>query len=143
MTTTEDSDVNPLRSLQASLEKAQKNTSKMVLKIQRIEDRLSAIENEMQPIQITTANYTTAKENIGATLTEVEKTHEYFRIAAEVDAIVNDGLELRNQAKRQSFFTAIGRLSEAKAFFKSHRKEIKSAGSALTSIDKLLTVIIL
>lgn len=140
MATQSGQEANPLRALKINLERAQKNTSKMVAKVQRIEGRLLSIERDMEPVQNATARYTVAKENIAETLHEVEKTHEYFRIAVEVDPIIASGLEMRNAAKKASFFNAMGRLTEARLFFKSHKKEIKSAGSALDNIEKLLKV---
>jgi chromosome segregation ATPase len=131
---------NPLRSLKASLEKAQKNTHNMLTRIHRFDERLAAIDEEMKPIQVTTAKYTKAKDNIGLTLAEVEKTYEYFRVAQQVTEVINAGVNLQNPAKQKEFVDAFGRLSEAKRFFEQHRRDIKSAGSALDQIEELLKV---
>lgn len=131
---------NPLRDLRESLEKAQRNTSTMLTKIQRFEDRLSSIEEEMLPIQNTTATYSRAKENIGLTLSEVEKTYEYFRIATTVDSVVASGFNLQDSQKQKEYFQAVARLTEARTFFETHKREIKSSGSALEQIGNLLKV---
>lgn len=48
--------------------------------------------------------------------------------------------EINDTAKQNVFFTALGRLTDAKTFFQTHKKEIKSAVSQLESIEKLLKV---
>ena len=133
---------NPLRNLKLSLEKAQKSTSVMLTKINRFDERLAAIDEQMQPIQVTTAIYTKAKENIGLTLTEVEKTYEYFRVAQSVNSTICGGLMLQNAAKQKEFVDAFARLTEAKRFFEVHREDIKSSGSALDQIEALIKVIV-
>jgi DNA repair exonuclease SbcCD ATPase subunit len=133
-------DGNPLRSLKSTLEKAQRNTQNMLTKINRFDERLAAIDEEMQPIQVTTAMYTKAKENIGRTLEEVENTYEYFRVAQQVSGTISSGINLQNDTKQKEFKAAFIRLSEAKRFFEEHRKDIKSSGSALEQIEELLKV---
>lgn len=129
-------DLNPLMRLKDALEGAQKNTGKMLIRLERFENRLTDLDEKMRPIQTTTKHYTKAKENISLTLVEVGKTYEYFRIANEVKDIVNGGL---TSETRDEFFEAFGRLSDAKRFFESHQ-EIKSSNTVLATIDGLLSV---
>jgi hypothetical protein len=130
-------DLNPLMRLKDALEGAQKNTAKMLYKLERFEKRLTDLDEKMRPIQNTTKHYTKAKENISLTLEEVGKTYEYFRIANEVKDVVNGGLTKSTQA---DFFVALSRLSNAKHFFETHQ-EIKSSASVLVTLDGLLNVI--
>ena len=129
-------DLNPLMRLKDALEGAQKNTSKMLSKLERFESRLTELDEKMKPIQNTTKHYTRAKENISLTLIEVGKTCEYFRIAGEVKEIVSLGF---SSETRDEFFEALGKLSLAKHFFETH-PEIKSSGTLLQTIDSLLVV---
>ncbi len=131
---------NPLQDLKLALLNSQKNTATMLANINSFDHRLSAIESEMQPLQNTTAMYSRAKENIGLTLLEVEKTYEYFRIKTAVEGVIAGGLNMQNIAKQKEFFNAISRLTEAKRFFEAHKREIKSSASELDPIEKLLTV---
>jgi DNA repair ATPase RecN len=138
MDTTKNSslDLNPLMRLKDALEGAQKNTAKMLNKLERFENRLTDLDEKMKPIQTTTKHYTRAKENISLTLAEVHKTNEYFKIPSEVKEIVNMGFTPETQ---EEFFEALGKLSNAKRFFEAH-PEIKSSASMLTTIDGLLAV---
>lgn len=129
-------DLNPLIRLKDALEGAEKNTSKMLLKLEKFEQRLTTLDEKMKPIQKATSHYTKAKENISLTLIEVNKTYEYFRIANEVKAVIHKGL---NSNTQEQYFNALNRLSNAKSFFENHL-EIKSASNALTNIDVLQTV---
>lgn len=54
----------------------------------------------------------------------------------KVKDTINGGL---NADTQREFFEALGRLSDAKKFFETHR-EIKSASSVLSTIDIYLTV---
>ena len=72
-------DLNPLIRLKDALEGAQKNTSKMLIKLEKFDTKLTTLEEKMQPLQVSTSHYTRAKENIALTLVEVNKTYEYFR----------------------------------------------------------------
>lgn len=110
------------------------NTTLMLSRLQRFEERLANIDTKMRPIQVTTENYSKAKENIASTLQEVSKTYEFFRIAADVKVIINQGYKPTTQ---KHFFEALGRLSQAKKFFEDHR-EIKSSMTVLMTIDTLL-----
>eukprot|EP00981_Chlorochromonas_danica_P016195 scaffold16024_cov258-Ochromonas_danica.AAC.5 len=125
---------DPLLHLKDALEGAQKNTHRMIGKLEKFECRLSDLDKKMQPIQQGTARYTRAKDNISATLTEVNKTYEYFRVAAEVKEVINKGI---NPNHPNDYFEALVKLSYAKQFFESHR-EIKSSVTVLASIDDLL-----
>ena len=129
-------DLNPLMRLKDALEGAQKNTSKMLNRLERFESRLTDLDEKMRPIQTTTKHYTKAKENISLTLIEVGKTYEYFRIANEVKDAVSNGLTPETQ---EDFFEALNKLSNAKHFFESH-VEIKSSATVLATIDGLLGV---
>ena len=129
-------DINPLMRLKDALEGAQRNTSKMLSRLERFENRLTDLDEKMRPIQTTTKHYTKAKENISLTLAEIGKTSEYFRIAAEVKDIVNGGL---NPDTQEEYFEALGRLSNAKRYFETHH-EIKASVTILATIDGLLSV---
>jgi hypothetical protein len=133
---TDSMDLNPLMRLKDALEGAQKNTAKMLGKLERFEHRLTDLDEKMKPIQTTTKHYTRAKENISLTLVEVLKTCEYFRIATEVKDVVNAGFTSETQ---EEFFEALGKLSKAKRFFETHT-EIKASSGMLATIDGLLTV---
>ncbi len=130
-------DLNPLIRLKEALEGAQKNTSKMLIKLDKFEHRLTDLDDKMRPIQTTTKHYTRAKENISLTLLEVGKTYEYFRVANEVKEIIAVGLIANTQ---KEFYQALERLSNAKWFFENH-KEIKSSNAVLSNIEQLLNVI--
>lgn len=129
-------DLNPLIRLKEALEGAQKNSQRMINKLDAFEVKLNDLEMKMQPIQLQTRQYTKAKENIAQTLLEVGKTYEYFQVANLVKDIVNKGITSSNQ---KEYLDAMIKLSSAKAFFESHT-EIKSSTSALTNITQLLTV---
>lgn len=132
-----DIDLNPLIRLKEALEGAQKNTGKMLAKLEKFEDRLTVLDDKMRPIQTTTTHYTKAKENISLTLVEVNKTYEYFRIANSVKDIIEGGLA--DNVDRKDFFNAVNSLSSARYFFENH-KNIKSSSSVLGNIDSLLNV---
>lgn len=129
-------DLNPLMRLKDALEGAQKNTAKMLQKLERFENRLTDLDEKMKPIQTTTKHYTRAKENISLTLVEVLKTCEYFKIPAQVKEVVNLGFTPETQ---EEFFEALGKLTNAKRYFEAH-PEIKSSASMLSNIDGLLAV---
>lgn len=129
-------DINPLMRLKEALEGAQRNTSKMLNRLERFEHRLTDLDEKMRPIQTTTKHYTKAKENISLTLAEIGKTSEYFRIAADVKDIVQAGLSPDTQ---EEYFEALGRLSNAKRYFETHH-EIKASVTILSTIDGLLSV---
>ena len=123
--------------LKDSLEEAQKNTSHMLSRLKKFDNRLKIIDEKMRPIQQTTEKYSRTKENINLTLIEIEKTYEYFRIAGESKEIILSGLHVNTNFKE--FFDALGKLSLAKRFFEEH-KEIKSSSTVLTGINGLLKV---
>lgn len=127
--------IDPLLRLKDALEGAQKNTQRMINKLDRFERRLGDLDEKMQPIQESTEHYTRAKENISLTLVEVNKTYEYFRVAATVKEVIIKGI---TPATQKEYYDALVKLSYAKQFFESHR-EIKSSTSVLASIDDLLT----
>lgn len=131
------SEPSSLLALKDTLEIAQRNTAKMLSKLQRFEARLDAIDQKMRPVQVQTAKYWTAKENIQLTLQEVDKTFEYFRIAGETKPLITAGLQLPT---KDQYFIALSKLTAAKKFFENHR-EIKSSGSELVNIETLLKVI--
>jgi len=127
-------DLNPLMRLKDALEGAQSNTSKMLQRLERFENRLTELDEKMRPIQVATKHYTRAKENISLTLVEVGKTYEYFRVANEVREVIKAGLHTESQ---EEFFAALNRLLGAKRFFQTHL-EIKSSSQALASTNELL-----
>lgn len=131
-------DLNPLVRLKEALEGAQKNTTRMLAKLEKFDSRLTDLDSKIRPLQNATAKYTRARENISMTLIEVGKTYEYFRIANEVRDIINDGL---NENNKKDFFDALGNLCSAKQFFESH-DEIKSSNSVLGNIRDLLEVLL-
>lgn len=129
-------DLNPLLRLKEALEGAQKNTQRMISKLDRFEKRLGDLDQRMKPIQDTTEKYTKARDNISLTLTEVGRTYEYFRLAAEVEAVIKEGLTTSNQSE---YFDALHKLSNAKTFFEQNRG-MKSSASVLNNIQHLLQV---
>lgn len=131
-----DMDINSLLRLKEALEGAQKNTNRMMGRLEKFENRLSNLEEQMRPIQVTTARYSRAKDNISTTLQEVGKTYEYFRVANDVRETITRGYTSSNQ---KEFLEAFKKLSQAKLFFLEHR-EIKSASSVLSNIESLLQV---
>ena len=131
--------MDPLVKLKGALDEAQTNSKRMLTKLQRFEDRLGSLEQKMKPIQISTATYTLAKTNVESTLKQAEKTYEYFRVASEVENDINSGLNINDNNKSKDFYLSITRLTKAKEFFETNRKDIKSAGSALTRIDTVLS----
>eukprot|EP01038_Epipyxis_sp_PR26KG_P012873 gene12873-17251_t len=134
-----DLDLNPLLRLKEALEGAQKNTSKMLTKLERFDNRLEDLDLKMRPIHQSTLLYTTAKKNIAQTLAEIEKNHEYFRVTSDVKDIISTGFSVSNEDKdiQKDYLAAITRLSEAKKFFMDHH-EIKSSASLLVSIEQML-----
>ena len=74
-----------------------------------------------------------ARQNIGDTLVEIEKTYEYFRISGDLEPVISKGIK-ENQSE---FFEALDRLSVAQEFFNSQR-QMKSTVNALASIDGLI-----
>ena len=69
--TGEDDGNDQLGRLEHTLFDAKKNTTKMLLSMKRFESRLLKIDGRMRPLQMTTQNYSKAKENINDTLLEV------------------------------------------------------------------------
>lgn len=124
-----------LSRLKASLSQSQSNTTKMMSRLHRFQDRLQSLDVSMRPVESQTARYTTARENIAATLIEVEKTYEYFRIAGDMEETVMAGL---GPPPHTYFFEAVTQLSSAKEFFIQHKSTIKSAHTALNSVETLL-----
>lgn len=136
--------------LQEKLNLAKNNSTELLSKLHHVEGRLIRIETKMKPIQITTDKYSTAQENIGRTLVEVEKTYEYFRIASEAKDVINNGIssskskahnkdDIDSSNNHKIFFDALKKLTNAKKFFEEHT-EIKSAASVLRTIESLLKV---
>lgn len=146
-------DLNPLIRLKEAIEGAQKNSTRMVTKLEKFEKKLEELDVRMRPIQLTTERYTKAKEKIAATLQEVNKTYEFFRVAADVKEVISQGYissqlvtsgnaiaTAQQQIQhKKDYLEAVVRLASAKSFFQTH-KEIKSASSVLMSVDGLLTV---
>jgi len=128
-------DLHHLIRLKDALEGAQKNTEKILSRLQRFESHLTDLDDRLRPIEESTEGYIIAKQNISNTLLEVGKTFEYFKIATEVKDVISCGLSADTQ---RAYFEALGRLSNAKKFFESHR-EIKSSGTVLSTIDTYLT----
>ena len=62
-----------------------------------------------------------------------------YSVAGEVENDINSGLNINDSHKSKEFYNSITRLTKAKEFFESNRKDIKSAGSALTKIDTVLS----
>lgn len=60
-----------LHSLNFTLRCIQDNTIQMMSKLERFEDGLKGMDDEMQPFQLSTQNYSLAKTNIGQYLIEV------------------------------------------------------------------------
>lgn len=129
-------DLTALMTLKDALEGATKNTDRMIYKLNQFETRLSILDQNMSEIQSSTEIYIKAKENISLTLTEMDKTYDYFRVANEVKEIISQDLTTSNQ---KEYLNAFIKLSQAKNFFETHR-EIKSSSSVLINIGELITV---
>ena len=114
-------DLNPLLRLKEALEGAQKNTHKILSKLDKFEKKLSDLDDTFRPTQDCTIRYTTAKENINLTLHEVEKTNEYFRVANEVKESIEQGYSNQPQRQRE-YLDALVKLSQAKLFLKHIEK---------------------
>eukprot|EP01040_Poterioochromonas_malhamensis_P008354 gene8354-9038_t len=128
-------DLTALMTLKDALEGATKNTDRMIYKLNQFETRLSILDQNMSEIQSSTEIYIKAKENISLTLTEMDKTYDYFRVANEVKEIISQDLTTSNQ---KEYLNAFIKLSQAKNFFETHR-EIKSSSSVLINIGELIT----
>lgn len=135
MNSPNDVDFNSLVRLKEALEGAQKNTRKMLNRLERFERKLSDLDEKMRPVQVTTRRFTKAKDNISLTLTEVGKTYEFFRVATEVKELISLGYA---KSDHREFLEAYLKLSSAKCFFETH-KEIKSASSVLGNVESLLS----
>eukprot|EP01031_Cornospumella_fuschlensis_P040306 gene40306-49114_t len=96
--------LNPLMRLKDALEGAQKNTKKMITKLEKFEKRLDDLDRHMEPIQESTKQYSLAKDNITAILTEVNKTYEFFRVANDVKDVIGQGITTANQ---KDYFEAL------------------------------------
>ena len=133
---------NPsLLSLKSSLESVQKNTSNMLTRLKKFDERLNIIDNKMKPIQTTTEKYSKAKDNITITLIEIEKTYDYFRISFEAKDIITNSFTNQNSNDDIyiEYFDVLVKLLQAKNFFMEH-KEIKSSNNVLNNINLLLKV---
>ena len=104
-----DMDFSPLRKLKETLDAAQKNTNAMMSTLQNFESKLHDVEIAMQPIhevqklsfsapqlcfnfyQKKTIPLSNAKQTIGETLLEIERTYENFRIAGDLEPVINRG----------------------------------------------------
>jgi len=91
-------DFSTLSQLKDALESAQKNTHRMIHKLEGFETRLIELDRKMRPVQEETQRYTAAKDNISKTLMEVGKTYEYFRVASEVKDVINCGFAANQKA---------------------------------------------
>jgi hypothetical protein len=131
---------NPLKELKANLENGKRNTSRMLLKIENFESKLTDLDLEMSEFQKKTYSYTKAKENIGLTLIEIEKTSEFYRVADVVEPIIDRGLNLDNDTHKD-FFECITRLINAKRYFQERGQKLKNTETVMNSIEKVLQVL--
>ncbi len=138
----------------------------MILKLQDFENRLLSLDEKMGPIQENTSQLSMAKSNISLTFIEIEKTHDYFRLASELGHIINRGMtdnpiiffdvcislcvnvwsiSLNHMCNNRHalyclvLHQAVERIIVAKAYFSQHRG-MKSSLTALTTIEALLKV---
>ena len=114
---------------------AKLSSKKMLLQIDRLDRRLTTVDNKMSQIQNATERYVRAKENISNVLIEIEKINEYFKVAKMVEPVIKTGLTTR---QREAFFTAVTHLHTAQQFFISRKKDIKASVQALKTVDALI-----
>jgi hypothetical protein len=126
-------DFAELRGLKDALAEAQSGTAAMAARLQSLEARLSSVDTLMRPIHDSTLPLTRAKQNIGLTLQEIEKTYEYFKIAAELEGVIAAGV----RGNPPEFFEAVERLNTAQEFF-NHQGYMRSTASALATIESLM-----
>ena len=114
---------------------AKLSSKKMLLQIDRLDRRLTTVDNKMTQIQNATERYVRAKDNISNVLIEIEKINEYFKVAKLVEPIIKGGLTTR---QHDAFFSAVTHLHTAQQFFISRKKDIKASVQALKTVDALI-----
>ena len=114
---------------------AKLSSKKMLLQIDRLDRRLTTVDNKMTHIQNATERYVRAKDNISNVLIEIEKINEYFKVAKMVEPIIKGGLTTR---QHEAFFSAVTQLHTAQQFFISRKKDIKASVQALKTVDALI-----
>jgi hypothetical protein len=88
---------------------------------------------QMGPIAAETTRLSTAKNNIGIFLVDVEKTNEYFSIPDEINAAIRSGAVLEDDFDMNEM---IDRLTFAREFFDG--KEMRLEASMIKKIDSVL-----
>jgi hypothetical protein len=126
-----------LAKLSASLAGARGVSKKLLLKLDKLEKKLSSMDSKVSAVQDATDSYLTAKYNISAVLSEVEKTNEFFRVVKQVEPVVKAGIL---SGQRDQFLNAISRLAAAHTFFSERKKDIKAAPQMLKAVGNLLKV---
>lgn len=103
--------------LSESLDSVARNTSRILDRLQSFESKLTVIDGYISTMREETLLPSQAKRNVDATLMEVERVNEYFRISSEVEATISAGLKTQNQ---EDFLVAMERLASAKQFFETN-----------------------
>lgn len=126
-------DVSSLTRLNDTIYQAQNNTKSILSRLKDFEHRLSRLDQQILPIQSSTTRLSNAKKNIGLTFIEIEKTHDYFRLANDSGAVITKGLK----DNFDNFFEVLEKVTNAKKFFEEN-KDMRSTANALHNIDHML-----
>jgi hypothetical protein len=132
-----DINIQQLVELKAAMQQAQENTQMMRENITAFERRLQDLDENLRPVYDETILLTRARKNINRTLLVLEKMTEYFKVADEVDSML-DKVD-KEETLYSSFHDAVERLSVARAFFNDHQ-DVKASANALTKVNASLEV---
>ena len=119
---------------------ARSNSAAMLKRLEAFETKLEVLGCTIRPLQDSTAQYSLAYSRISATVKEMHKTFDLFRIADETKIAIKRsfGAVRGNETLEAEFCRALGRLSESRRFFQSQSGgEMKAASSVLVGINKL------
>jgi hypothetical protein len=132
--------MSSLRQLQGHFGKARVNTRLMQEKLTAFEERLADLGTRIRPLQESTMSFSKAQQNISKTLAAISKTFDFYKIAEDTKTAVKRGYcSIRGDPQREIlFWSSLDHLTEARAFLLSHTGDMKSANSALTTVNALL-----
>jgi len=132
--------MSSLRQLQGYFAKARENTELMQSKLVAFEGKLAELGTRIRPLQESTTSFSKAQQNISKTLSAISKTYDFYKIAEDTKTVIKQGYaSIRGDSQREiAFWAALDHLTEARAFLLSHTADMKSANSALTTVNTLL-----
>jgi hypothetical protein len=130
-----DIDIEKLVELKSAMEQAQVNTQTMRENITAFEARLQDLDENLRPVYDETILLTRARKNIIRTLLVLEKMAEYFKVADEVDLMV-EKVE-KDESLYPSLYEAVERLAVARAFFEDH-DDVKTSAKAIVKVNASL-----